>query len=108
MKRVGIKYCGGCNPRINRHRIATEITKRLSADYILGIGTSDSPWDIGILLCGCPVACTDGPKVRKVASRWVLVRGTIVDEIEVPEDEIPDVVLTRLSSFSSERRAQLN
>jgi len=69
---IGVKYCGGCNPLIDREKLALEIEKLLPPEYSLTTDRSSNPWDIGILICGCPTACVDKPYVRGLARKQML------------------------------------
>jgi len=50
MKLICIKYCGGCNPRIDRAKLALEIEKLLTPEYSLTTNLSSKPWDVDILI----------------------------------------------------------
>ena len=51
---IGVKYCGGCNPRYNRREIVT----RLKDDFPdLLIGTTKEKHDFTLILAGCNVVC---------------------------------------------------
>lgn len=54
--KIGIKYCGGCNPRFNR----SEFVKKLMVEYI-NISfeplSKDKLYDILLIISGCPRAC---------------------------------------------------
>ncbi len=56
--RVGVKYCGGCNPEYDRVALTSLIQERLE------IKTNFVPWDSGeidlaLVVCGCQTACVD-------------------------------------------------
>jgi len=70
---IGIKYCGGCNPHIDRAKLALEIEKLLPPEDSLTTDRSLNPWDIGIMICGCPTACVDKPDVRGLARKWIVI-----------------------------------
>jgi 4-hydroxybutyrate CoA-transferase len=74
---TGIKYCGGCNPHIDRTKLALEIEKLLPSEYSLTTDHTFNPWNIGILICGCPTSCADKPDVRGLARKCiVMAEGT--------------------------------
>lgn len=53
---VGVKYCGGCNPRYNR----TGLVKRLEEAFPTGDFPPARPgisYDALLVVCGCPVQC---------------------------------------------------
>ncbi|HNZ64869.1 MAG TPA: hypothetical protein PKJ10_03450 [Smithella sp.] len=97
MKLIGIKYCGGCNPQIDRTKLVQEIKKRCPPEYFPT--TEPSPaWDIGILVCGCLTACADKPDFRNLARKWIVVAGNSVDDSSTPEKELAEIVLSKIRS----------
>ena len=99
MKRIGVKYCGGCNPQIERSRFVDELKKKLAGDLSLAIGCSMEKWDVGILVCGCPVACANRPETRSLALEWIVVGGPAVESEPVPESELATVVALKIKEF---------
>jgi len=60
--RIGIKYCGGCNPRFNR-RVFVE---RLIDDFIEASfepASEKEIYDIVLVVCGCSNACASYEKL---------------------------------------------
>lgn len=70
--KVGIKYCGGCNPHYER----SEIAKRLRQDFPdLDLVRADAPdVDIVAVVCGCPVACASHEELHANLAKIVLTR----------------------------------
>ena len=93
---IGIKYCGGCNPLIDRAKLALEIEKLLSPEYSLTTDQTFNPWDIGILICGCPTDCVDKPDVRDLARKWFMVAGNSVDLNDTPEEKLAAIVARKM------------
>ena len=100
VKSVGIKYCGGCNPEIDRSGVAKEIQAFLPKGFKLVDGAAPTPWDFGILICGCGVACAQDPELMSLARQWILVSGTVVDDVEVAGGRIAEVIVQRLSKIA--------
>jgi hypothetical protein len=96
MVRIGVKYCGGCNPFINRSKLVREIERLLPRDFSLTTDRSSQPWDIGILVCGCPSACADKPEIRDVARRWIVVAGGLIDLDALPEGKMAEAVVQKI------------
>lgn len=59
---VGIKYCGGCNPRYDRKEFLQTLQKEF--DYDFEIAQSDKIYDVLIVLCGCTNCCADYKKIK--------------------------------------------
>lgn len=55
--RIGIKFCGGCNPRYDRREKLTKLQKRLpGAAWITDKEIICEYW---LVCCGCPKECVD-------------------------------------------------
>ena len=93
---IGIKYCGGCNPVIDRTKLAQEIEKLLSPEYSLSKDESFNNWDIGILICGCLTACADKPDFKNLARKWIIVAGNSVDLDNAHEEKLADIVSDKI------------
>jgi hypothetical protein len=100
---IGIKYCGGCNPHIDRAKLVQEIGKLLPPEYILTTEPSSNPWDIGILICGCPTACVDKTEFTNLAQKWIVVAGSSVDLDNEPEEKLADVVVRKTKELKESR-----
>ncbi len=99
-KLIGVKYCGGCNPTIDRVRVVSEIQEMLPPWFTLTSDTDIAPWETGIMMCGCISTCIDKPEIRKLARHWIIVAGNNVDMLGVPEKEIARTILEKIKSFS--------
>lgn len=99
MTLIGIKYCGGCNPLIDRAKLVYEIRKALPPGYSLTT-KSANPWDIGIMVCGCPLACVDKPEIKNLARRWILVAGKSVDLKNTLEEKLADIAVRNIKQLN--------
>jgi len=96
MKLIGIKYCGGCNPHIDRTKLVQEIEKLLLPSFSLAKNQSSKHCDIGILICGCLTACADKPDFKNLARRWIIVAGYSIDHNSIPEKELAAIVTDKI------------
>jgi len=55
--RIGIKYCGGCNPNYDRGALVSKIEDQLP-QQILWVSPEENA-DLIIAVQGCPTACAD-------------------------------------------------
>jgi 3-hydroxyacyl-[acyl-carrier-protein] dehydratase len=94
---IGVKYWGGCNPLIDRAKLALEIEKLLPPEYSLTTDQTFNPWDIGIMICGCPTSCADKPDIRNLARKWIIVAGSSVDLNNALEEGFADIVVRKLN-----------
>jgi hypothetical protein len=93
---IGIKYCGGCNPHIDRKKLVQEIEKLLPPEFVFTKKSSSKSWDLGILVCGCPTACADKPEFKNLARKWIVVAGNSVDLHKAPEKELADIIANKI------------
>lgn len=100
VKIVGIKYCGGCNPEIDRSRVAEELGACLPKGFELTPTSVPGRWDIGVLICGCATACANRPELMAEARLWIIVCGLAVDDVEVPGDRIVEAIVEKLSKIA--------
>jgi len=55
---VGIKYCGGCNPRFDRTALVDHLRRAFPVLTFVGaaeLGAEKA--DFVVVVCGCPAAC---------------------------------------------------
>ncbi|MFA5322681.1 MAG: hypothetical protein WC373_08395 [Smithella sp.] len=96
MNSIGIKYCGGCNPHIDRTKLVQEIKNLLPPEFVFTTSHSSNPWALGILICGCPTACADKPDIKNLARKWVIVAGSSVDLDNAPEEQLAHVIVDKI------------
>lgn len=70
--KVGVKYCGGCNPGYERVEMVQQLQSLLKDRFIFSIyDRQDS--DIMVFVCGCPRACANkNPNRPEVPSRSII------------------------------------
>jgi 4-hydroxybutyrate CoA-transferase len=69
---VGIKYCGGCNPRYNRKKFLNDLER--SFNYSFEVAQLGKIYDILIILCGCNSCCVNYSELKFKFKR-ILVRS---------------------------------
>lgn len=57
-KRIGIKYCGGCNPTYERVQMIQKV-QSLMEDRFFFLPHDQQDLDLLLLMNGCPRACAD-------------------------------------------------
>jgi hypothetical protein len=88
MNIIGIKYCGGCNPVIDRRKLVQTLEKILPPDYRLAAGEPPEDWSLAIALCGCPAACADHTTAGGMNGKWICIGGETIDLEHVREDDM--------------------
>jgi len=58
MKKIGIKYCGGCNPFYERVEMIQRLRSLLQHRFIFAVNDLQDS-DIMVLVSGCPRACAE-------------------------------------------------
>lgn len=54
--KIGVKYCGGCNPRFDRGQAVEELRQRLGAERVQPVREGEE-YDVILLVCGCQARC---------------------------------------------------
>jgi len=62
LPRVGIKFCGGCNPVVERGLVAQRIRGELEEEACWVSGEEET--DFLLIVNGCRTACADTAEVR--------------------------------------------
>ncbi len=55
--RIGVKYCGGCNPTYDRVQLVEILKKKLSG--LAEVVSADNGVDLVLAIQGCEIACAD-------------------------------------------------
>lgn len=56
--RIGIKYCGGCNPRYDRVAYVRTLAGRYP-DAVFSPAEPEQDYDVVLVVCGCSAQCAD-------------------------------------------------
>jgi hypothetical protein len=101
MLTIGIRYCGGCNPQIDRSRIVMEVSegfKKMGREVDL-ITEKYRSVDVVLLINGCQHACLEEAHLESSLRQQVIsVRGEMVDDQHVEENDIPKLLIQRIGS----------
>ncbi|MDR7867008.1 MAG: hypothetical protein RIN56_09310 [Sporomusaceae bacterium] len=95
-RRVSIIFCGGCNPGIDRGRLAGELARRLAAERC-EISYNRRDADLLIFLSGCTADCARADAPAGIPG--IAVAAAAVDAVAVSEAEITDVVFTKVKRY---------
>ena len=106
MRKLAVKYCGGCNPSIDRTELAGKLAVLLAernADWKL-VALKDNAYDAVLLVNGCPVGCVQKQFVHETRP-VIMVAGESIQREKVAEAALPEKVaeiLLRLSETAGE------
>ncbi|MBU3190948.1 hypothetical protein K9O30_17240 [Clostridium bowmanii] len=57
--KIGIKYCGGCNPTYDRTDVASRLKKHSGFNHNIELAKQGTIYDVIVIICGCICACAD-------------------------------------------------
>lgn len=55
--RIGIRYCGGCNPRYDRGAVTDALHRFGEPEHRVETARPEESYDVIVLMSGCPAAC---------------------------------------------------
>jgi hypothetical protein len=96
---IGVRYCGGCNPRIDRSRIVRDVRAGLEKVGLKVDFTTDKEQavDVVLLINGCMHACLEGEySTPRHDQQLISVRGEMVDDHRIEEDHIPKFLVEKI------------
>ena len=80
LPRLAIKFCGGCNPIIERGKLARIIRQDL-ADGVRWV-SPEGEVDLLLMICGCLTACADRAEVKQKAAQSLAIAGPTISVIQ--------------------------
>jgi hypothetical protein len=102
MYSIGLRYCGGCNPQIDRARAVRRLKEGLKTMGMAVEFTDDRQRsvDLVLLINGCMHACLEQSYLKEGGStRFISVKGEMVDSYYVREAHIPDFLIHRIAEL---------
>ena len=91
--KVCIQFCGGCNPRIDRGRIAIQLQNELlNRGFNVAFNSRDA--NFTVFLSGCLSGCAF--KFNPQEPPFVAVAESTVDGVEIPLETIVREVLRKV------------
>ncbi|WP_371372672.1 hypothetical protein [Sporomusa aerivorans] len=95
-RKISITFCGGCNPRIDRGKVAAEVRAMLQAGGCQ-IGYNSLDADFVIYISGCTANCAF--KYNHVSGPFVQVAAATVDAAAVREEELAAEIVTKVRHY---------
>ena len=77
--RLAIKFCGGCNPVLERADLARKVREGFPA--LQWVSREEEP-DLVLIINGCPTACAEHAEIQKNARAFLEIQPGGVSEIE--------------------------
>ncbi len=77
--RLAIKFCGGCNPLLERGQLAQKVRQGLSASQWV---SWEEESDLVLIINGCPTACAERAEIQKNSRGCLVIQPGGVSDIE--------------------------
>ena len=77
--RLAVKFCGGCNPVLEREDLARKVREGLPASEWV---SWEEGSDLVLIINGCPTACAEQAEIRKHSGAGLEIQPGGVSEIE--------------------------
>jgi hypothetical protein len=94
--KVSIKFCGGCNPKIDRVRLAEEIKNHLLVRDI-GVVYNKPDAEFIVYVSGCSASCA--MRYSGNDKPCVAIAGGSVDSLSVSEDCLVRIVIEKVGDY---------
>lgn len=78
---LAVKFCGGCNPTIDRGMLAQAIREALTGS-VHWVSWEENP-DLVLIINGCLTACADRTVIQKNARASLAIEGNSLSGIEI-------------------------
>jgi hypothetical protein len=97
---IQLKYCGGCNPEIDRGLVVKKLEEQMLSEKIHFEYVSDNKEpDILLLVNGCAHACREEElKIPSCSPSLISVKGERIGHETFSEDKIPNILFERIKS----------
>ena len=92
-KNVSIRFCGGCNPSINRGKLAAAVKEFLTA-HGHNVVYNRLEADLVIFLSGCSANCAW--RYGETDSPHIVVAGTAIDGFAVSKENLEKELIDKL------------
>lgn len=92
---VKIRYCGGCNPEIDRSETAAKLAEKLK-DHAQWTHDPQAEADVTLHLSGCAHACLDEETRCSGTKPVVAIQGLRVNRQSVNPDELVSAAAEKL------------
>ncbi|MCY6371919.1 hypothetical protein OXH55_14830 [Clostridium ganghwense] len=70
--KIGVKYCGGCNPRYDRAELVSQLRKEFNKKHEIVSAQEGIIYDLIIILCGCTSCCAEHEKIQAKYEKIVI------------------------------------
>lgn len=99
MLSIGVRFCGGCNPEIDRSCLVDHLKEAIERRGIRAFFVTDreAATDLILLINGCKHACLEEAYPNDGKDPHILsVRGEMVGDTPVREQDIPEFLAEKI------------
>ena len=99
MLSIGIRYCGGCNPQIDRSGVITRLKEAIKKMGMAVDFTAEREGavDLVLLINGCMHACLEEAYLKEGhTTPYVSVKGEMVDDSFIAEERVPEFLSEKI------------
>ncbi len=100
--KLGIKFCGGCNPYIDRKLLIKRLREILDSEQYLFKYFNFDDCDMVLVINGCNVACSEAPPAKKT----ITVSGLEVEGKACREEILASEVARKILNGSELKTTQ--
>jgi len=102
---VSVKFCGGCNPVIDRWAVFNELKEILFSTHQISVAVMPiAKWLL--IISGCKVSCASVPKVWTNPDKIIRVAGTAVNGCFIIEKEIAAAIVRIIAGTKTPDRGK--
>lgn len=95
--KIGVKFCGGCNPYIERKKLIEQVERMLPPGKFAFEYFDFDDCEIFLVVNGCSLACARFEQEKNV----IVVAGSEIDGKQYKEEDLPGEVVKRLLAIAS-------
>jgi len=93
---ISIRFCGGCNPRVNRRLIADNIKDYLATSgHVVVYNRTDS--NFIVCISGCTASCAEHGVNHDEPT--VVIAGASVDGLAVDENSLCSIAIKKVRDY---------
>ncbi|MEM1484128.1 hypothetical protein V6615_04505 [Oscillospiraceae bacterium PP1C4] len=80
--KIGIKYCGGCNPHYDRTQVVLKLCKEFEGLIAVSANETEA-FDVICVICGCHSGCAEHTKLNGRFGKVVLTQESDYDKLSL-------------------------
>jgi hypothetical protein len=100
--RIAVKYCGGCNPSIDRANLVAKLAMLLAEVQPTWelVSMNEGVYDAIILINGCPVGCVQKQFLSEQRPVF-LIAGESLQREQIAEKSLPKALFAKILRLES-------